>query len=88
MNPLAPVPLPGVASARREVRPSPERRSQANPMEAIDYLPEWFGDGDQDRLSRHRDDRGDWGNRRDRDGRDRPQKRRGLLSELLEGFGE
>jgi Zn-finger nucleic acid-binding protein len=100
MNAPVPVPLPRAADSRYEGRPGPEvrpgperrpdpeRRARANPIEALDYLPEWFGDGDRDDWSRQRDDRGAWDDRRDRDGRDRPQKRRGFLGELLEGFGD
>jgi Zn-finger nucleic acid-binding protein len=88
MNPPAPVPLPRAADPRFEARP------QARPMDTRGYLPEWFGDGDHDGRSSHRDDRDDrddWddGRGRDgRDGRDRPQKRGGFLGELLEGFGD
>jgi Zn-finger nucleic acid-binding protein len=66
MNPPATVPLPRAADPRQEARATPERRSRAIPIEALDYHPEWSGDGDRDGWSRQRDDHEDWGDRRER----------------------
>jgi uncharacterized protein len=51
-----------------------------------DYRAEWHADED-DRDER-RDDRRGWNGGRGWDDRGRPAKKRGLLGELLEGFGD
>jgi Zn-finger nucleic acid-binding protein len=77
-----PIPLPRVGQPWSA---SGDQRMASSP--GTSYYSEWRGfDDDDDRP--YRRDAGDWDDRRRWDGRGKPQKRRSLIGELLEGFGD
>ena len=84
MQAPAPIPLPRMG----DLRPVPgNTRTMSDPGPI--YHSEWRGYGDDDDDDRpYRRDDGGWDERRRRDGRGKPQKRRSLLGELLEGLGD
>ncbi len=88
MNPPVPIPLPRVTDPRPETRSGHEARDRAHRQDARGYLPEWFGDWDDDGRSRHRDDRDDRDDGPGRDGRGGSQRPGGFVGEILEGFGD
>lgn len=84
MQAPAPMPIPASAYPSSGYPSAMDARS-LDPRAAA-YRSDWHDDDDDDRRDRR--DRDDWDDRRRWDDRGRPPKRRNLLGELLESFGD